>query len=192
MFLESILFLQKLKNFKNSVAQFWWLSRGSSKSYASATSSHVNFGDLFASETSNREGYTEIFAAQLATPSRVDLPIAKNTWKIFSQFCLRVFWRLALATYWRLTSVAKNVCFAFRREFLKFFSAFSLEFLWLFTVFPISLSTVFDPNTQCHTSQSPFLLHAFSNLQETGMGFLCLTWFPHVLWTIFLFVELSL
>ena len=79
MFLESILFLQKLKNFKNIVALFWRLSRGSSKSHASVASSHVNFSDLFASEGSSREGYTEIFAAQLATPSWVDLPVAKNT-----------------------------------------------------------------------------------------------------------------
>ena len=63
MFLESILFLQKLKNFKNSVVLFWRLSRETSKSHASAVSSRVKFGDLFANEGSNREGYTEIFAA---------------------------------------------------------------------------------------------------------------------------------
>ena len=79
MFLENTLFLQKLKNFKNSVALFWRLSRGSSKSHAIATSSRVDFGDLFVSERSSRKGYIEIFAAQLATPSRVDLPVVKNT-----------------------------------------------------------------------------------------------------------------
>ena len=79
MFLESTLFLQKLKNFKNSVALFWRLRHGSSKSHATAASSRVNFGDLFASERSSRLGYIEIFVAQLATPSRLDLPIAKNT-----------------------------------------------------------------------------------------------------------------
>ena len=79
MFLESILFLQKLKIFKNSVVLFWRLGRRSSKSHASATSSRVKFGDLFASEGSSHEGYTEIFAAQLATPSKVDLSVAKNT-----------------------------------------------------------------------------------------------------------------
>ena len=79
MFLESILILQKLKNFKNSVALFWRLSRGSSKLHASAVSSRVNFGDLFASEGSSRKGYTEIFAAQLATPLWVDLLVMKNT-----------------------------------------------------------------------------------------------------------------
>ena len=78
MFLESILFLQKMKNFKNSVALFWRLNRGSSKSHATAASSRVDFGDLFANERSSREGYTEIFAAQLAIPSRVELPVAKN------------------------------------------------------------------------------------------------------------------
>ena len=54
-------------------------SRGSSKSHATAASSHIDFGDLFASERSSYEGYTEIFAAQLATPSWVDLLVAKNT-----------------------------------------------------------------------------------------------------------------
>ena len=79
MFLESTLFLQKLKNFKNSVALFWRLSRGSPKSHATAASSRFDFGNLFASERSSHEGYIEIFAAQLATPSRVDLAVAKNT-----------------------------------------------------------------------------------------------------------------
>ena len=79
MFLESILFLQKLKNFKNSVVLFWQLSRKSSESHASTASSCVNFGDLFASERSSHEGYSEIFVAQLATPSRVNLLVAKNT-----------------------------------------------------------------------------------------------------------------
>ena len=79
MFLKSTLFLQKLKNFKNSVALFWRLNRGSSKSHAIAASLRVDFGNLFARERSSREGHTEIFAAQLATPSRVDLLVAKNT-----------------------------------------------------------------------------------------------------------------
>ena len=90
MFLESILFLQKLKNFKNNVALFWRLSRRSSKSHASTTSSRVNFGDLFTSERSSREGYSEIFAAQLTTPSRVDLPVRKTLRKFFTILSLSV------------------------------------------------------------------------------------------------------
>ena len=69
---------KKNENFKNGVALFWRLIRGSTKSHAIAASSRVGFGDLFANERSNREGYIEIFTAQLATPSWVDLPIAKN------------------------------------------------------------------------------------------------------------------
>ena len=84
-------FLQKLKIFKNSVALFWQLNRGSSKSHALATSLRVNLGDLFTSERSSHEGYTEIFTAQLATPSRVDLPIVKNTYKIFHNFVFECF-----------------------------------------------------------------------------------------------------
>ena len=77
--MESTLFLQKLKNFKNSVALFWRLNRESFKSHATAASSRVDFGDLFASERFIRDGYIEIFVAQFATPSWVDLSIAKNT-----------------------------------------------------------------------------------------------------------------
>ena len=44
----------------------------------------------------------------------------------FSQFCLWVFWRLALATCWRLTPVAKNACLAKTRLVFKPFQ-FSLE-----------------------------------------------------------------
>ena len=69
----------KTENFKNSVALFWRLSRGSSKSHATIASSWVDFGDLFTSGRSSREGYTKIFTAQLVTPSWVRLPVAKNT-----------------------------------------------------------------------------------------------------------------
>ena len=69
----------KTENFKNSVAVFWWLSRGSYKSHATVVSSRVSFGDLFVSGTSSHEGYIKIFTTQLATPSRVRLPVAKNT-----------------------------------------------------------------------------------------------------------------
>ena len=74
----------KTENFKNSVALFWRLSHGSFKSHATVASSRVNFGDLFVSGRSSREGYTKIFAAYLVTSLRVDLPVTKNTWKFFS------------------------------------------------------------------------------------------------------------
>ena len=69
----------KTENFKNSVVLFWRLSRGSDKSHVTVAISRVGFGDLFASGRSSREGYTEIFVAQLATPSRVRLLVTKNT-----------------------------------------------------------------------------------------------------------------
>ena len=75
----------KTEIFKNSVALFWWLSRESYKSHAIVASSRVVFGDLFVSGRSNCEGYIEIFTAQLATPSRVRLPVVKNTYQTFSK-----------------------------------------------------------------------------------------------------------
>ena len=57
-------------------------------------------GDLFASERSSHEGYTEIFTAQFATLSRVELPITNNTQKFFSKFSFQCSggwsWRLSL------------------------------------------------------------------------------------------------
>ena len=142
MFLESILFLQKLKNFKNSVALFWWLNRGSPKSHASAARSHVDFGDLFASEGSSREGYTEIFAAQLATPFVGRPSNRKKHLENFSQFCLWVFWRLDLATCWRLTSVVKIACLAKTGSvFPRTFCDYSLSLNWISPKHSVSLST---------------------------------------------------
>ena len=94
---------------------------------------------------------------------------------------------------WLATCLSrKKRVFCVLKTVFKLFFSFSLEFLWLFTVFPISLSTKTDPNTPCHPPQTPFLHHLFSNLQEKSMGFLCLTWFFHVLRIIFLIFELSL
>ena len=39
----------------------------------------THVGDLFAGGKFSREGYTEIFVAQIATLSRVELPVVKNT-----------------------------------------------------------------------------------------------------------------
>ena len=46
--------------------------------------------------------------------------------KFFSQFGLWVFWRLDLATWWWLTSIAKNTCLAKSRSVFKSFQ-FSLK-----------------------------------------------------------------
>ena len=82
-------FYKKLKIFKNSVALFWLLSRGSSKSHASTASSCVNFGDLFVSEGSSCKGYTEIFPAWLTLVGRPSSH--EKHLENFSQFCLWVF-----------------------------------------------------------------------------------------------------
>ena len=39
----------------------------------------THVGDLFAGGKFSREGYTEIFVTQIATLSRVELPVVKNT-----------------------------------------------------------------------------------------------------------------
>ena len=99
MFLESILFLQKLKNFKNSVALFWRLSRGSDKSYVTIAFSRVGFGDLFASGRSSREGYTEIVTAQLDSLASKTSSCKKYLANFFKTFGLKCSggrpWRLA-------------------------------------------------------------------------------------------------
>ena len=45
-------------------------------------------------------------------PCKWDFQSRKTLSKIFQNFLLEVFWRVKLATFWWLTSVTKNVCFA--------------------------------------------------------------------------------
>ena len=58
--------LTKPENFKNSVALFWRLSRGSDKLHATIASSRVGFGDLFVSGRSSREKHLANFSKLLA------------------------------------------------------------------------------------------------------------------------------
>ena len=69
-------------------------------------------GNLFARESSSREGYTDIFAAPFAT-CRV-----KHLDKFFKNFVSGVL-QLVLATCTRFNLVAKIVCFAQVGQFLK-------------------------------------------------------------------------
>ena len=68
--------------------------------------------------------------------------------------------------------------FCISKTVFKTFSIFSLEFLWLFTVFPISFSTETNPNTL-------FLHHFFS---KKSYGFSLSHFILHVLSLIFLFL----
>ena len=78
MFLENILF-KNSENFEKLVLPCFGGSVAGMSSRWRLAYSLVFFGDLFASGRSNREVHSEIKAAQLATHSRVDLPVAKNT-----------------------------------------------------------------------------------------------------------------
>ena len=107
MFLESVFCFENFQNFKNCATLFWRVTltgqasretliasllKSSRDSLASQSPScekdlkkfqnfsvfsifTTQFGDLFVSG----RRYTEIFVAQLATPSRVRLPVVKNT-----------------------------------------------------------------------------------------------------------------
>ena len=102
------------------VGWFWWLvrewkvqSRGVHRDF------HGLACDSLANETFSCEKHLEIF---------------------FQIFRLEVFWRLTLATGWRLVSVAKIACFVKIKQFFFFFNnktlfQFSLNLLWLFIVF---------------------------------------------------------
>ena len=86
-----------------------------------------------------------------------------------------MFWRVYLATIWRLTSAAKNACFAQWGQFLKSFS-----------VFPRTFVTIhFPKHSVSPSSNSIFCFISTQNLQEKGMGF-----HSHTLY--FLFLSFSL
>ena len=88
---------------------------------------------------------------------------------------------MILATFWRLTSVAKNTYFALYEQFLKPFSVYSRTFYDC----SLSLSTETYPNTPCLCLQTPFLLHFFSKSSRKMYRFS----FSH---SVFLFLSFSL
>ena len=171
MFLESILFLQKLKKFQkqccpilvtqSQVIQvacysrklacwFWWLihewrvqSRGVHRDFRS--SAH----DSLAGRPSSCENHLENF----------------------SQFCLWVFWQLDLATCWQLTLVMKNVCLAKIGSVFKPFQ-FSLK---LFYDYSLSLSTESHLYTPCHSTNSIVALVHLQIFKKKGMSSYSLT-----------------
>ena len=61
----------------------------------------------------------------------------------------------------------KNACFAQWEQFLKIFFSFPSNFC----DYSLSLSTETDPNTPCHSLQTPFLLHFNSKSSRKGYGF---------------------
>ena len=130
-------------------------------------------GDLFASERSSHEGYTEIFSTQFVTLSRVELPVAKNTQKFFSKFSFQCSggwsWRLARD----LSQSRKLHVLGKLGQFLNLFS------------FPSNISDCSSSsfseklsNSPCHSQKNlhfvSFLIQIF---KEKGMGFYFLTLF---------------
>ena len=91
----------------------------------------------------------------------------------FFQFFFLVFWWLAMATCWRLTSVAKNACLVKNGSVFKNLSVFPRTF------YDYSLSLLIEthPNTPCHSLQTPFLHFFTSKSSRKRYGFL----FPHLI-----------
>ena len=95
-----------------------------------------------------------------------------------------MFWQVTLATFWRLTPVAKNVCFAFQSQFFKTFSVFPQTFY----DFSLSLSTETHPNTSCHFLQTPFLPVFTSKFSRKMYGFS----FPHLISCVLSFIFVNI
>ena len=141
---------------------------------------------------------SEIFAAYLTTPSRVELPVAKNTYiKIFKIFVLIVL-TTGLGDFLATWLSCKNRVFCANRSIFKLF-LFSLELLWLFIVILIlSLSQThraLNPNLHCWSSLQPHspktrygflfshsILHVYeciSSFCEILLSLCVLLWFKH-------------
>ena len=133
-----------------------------------------------ARERSSREGYTEIFTAQLATPLQVDLPVAKNTLKIFPQLWLWVFWRLALATCF-----SREKClFCISKTVFKTFSVFPSTFCDCSLSSPFLSQLKLTQTLSVTLYKLHFCTFAPPNLQEKCMGSHFLTSYL-VFWTSF-------
>ena len=164
-------FYKNCQNLKNSVALSWWLSHGLVQSWKYLE--HflkiwvlifltAQYGDLFAGGRSSHERYTDFRDSLTGRLSSREKHLEN-----ISNFCFKVFWRLALATWF---SRENHVFYVLRAVFKTF--QFSLEHFWLFIVFP------FYPSPKLTVSLSKnlhFCNISSSNLQGKGMGFLFLT-----------------
>ena len=162
---------------------FWRLSRRSPKSHTSAACSRVNFGVLFASEGSSREGYIEIFAAQLATPSWVELPVAKNTQKFFYNFVFECFGGQTRRLVGDSLQSRKSRVWQKLGQFFKTFSVFPSNFC------DYSLSSPFL--SQLKLTQTLLKLHLCiisSQIFKKRYGFSLSHFIFHVLSLFFLFL----
>ena len=154
----------------------------------------TQFGNLFAGGRSSREG-TQRFSR---LTSRVELPVAKNTYiKIFKIFVLIVL-TTGLGDFLATWLSCKNRVFCANRSIFKLF-LFSLELLWLFIVILIlSLSKThraLNPNLHCwsslqhHSPRKRFgflfshsILHVYeciSSFCEILLSLCVLLWFEH-------------
>ena len=95
-----------------------------------------------------------------------------------------MFWRVDLASCWRLTSVAKNACLANTGGVFKIFFSFPLNFSCLFT-FSLNCSYL---NTPCHSLQTP-LLHLFTS-KSSKKRFRLL--FSHLISLILIIISVSI
>ena len=95
-----------------------------------------------------------------------------------------MFWRLDLATCWRLTSVAKNVCLAKTGSVFKSFQFFPRTFYY----YSLSLSIETHPNTPYHSLQTPFLHLFTSKSPRKRYGFL----FPHLISRVLSFIFVNI
>ena len=92
-----------------------------------------------------------------------------------------MFWRVTLATDWRLVSVAKSASFAFQRQFLKFFHFFPQIFVTVHCLPHFSLS-----NTPCLTSKTIHFCIISSPILKKRYGFSLSHFIFHVLSVLFL------
>ena len=82
-----------------------------------------------------------------------------------------MFWRLALATCWRLSPVTKNACFAFQRQFLTLFQFFPRMFVTVHCLphFPLNWNW---PKHSSNSIFASFLLKS-SPLFSVSLHFPC-------------------
>ena len=96
-------------------------------------------------------------------PHEWDFQSPKTLGKFFQIFWLEVFWRVKLATY---LSREKRVFCIVRTVFKTF-----LVFPRTFYDCSLSLSSETNPNTPCHSLQTPFLHHLNSKSSRKRYGF---------------------
>ena len=186
MFLESTLFLQKLKNFKNNVGLFWRLIQiaGHPSRMLQPRACVLILATCSRMKSPFVRGTQRFSRLNLRLPRGQTFQSRKTLRNFFHNFDFECFGGLPQRLVGNSPQSRKTRVWQKVGQFLKTFSVFPRTFY----DYSLSLSTETHPNTLCHSLQTPFLHLFTSKSSRKRYGFL----FPHLISRVLSFIFVNI